>query len=287
MGLFGFLKKRRGRTVADLARSLEISEMELRTAQPSYRHFRIPKRAGGTRLITAPDDKTKTIQRRVLRRILGRLRAHPAAHGFERDRSIVSNALPHVDKDVVVRLDIKDFFPSTGDERVQAYLNKVGWNREAAQLLTHLCTFKGRLPQGAPTSPRLSNLVNFLLDARLSALAQHFEADYTRYADDMTFSFGLDQPGTIHALIRSVKNIVAEFGYQIHEDKKLHIRRLHSQQKVTGLVVNQKVQLPRKTRRWLRAVEHRTFMGSEASLTPRQLAGWISLRTMIEKQSRP
>src|SRR5262249_44280484 len=154
------------------------------------------------------DDGLKTIQRRILRRLLGRLRCHPAATGFERGRSIVTNARAHVGKAVVVQMDLKDFFTSTTTRRVRKYFRKTGWNREAADLLIRLCTHQGGLPQGAPTSPRLSNLVNYRLDARLARLAgrrrlydprtgqrigsREIGAKYTRYADDLTFSFQSD-----------------------------------------------------------------------------------------------
>jgi hypothetical protein len=163
----------RGHGAAELARRLGLSEVELRAVEPVYRPFTIPKRSGGTRQLLAPDDRLKAVQRRILRRLLRRLRCHPAAAGFERGRSVVTNALPHVGKPVVVRLDLKDFFPSTRASRVRRYFRKIGWDREATWLLVRLCTHQGGLPQGAPTSPRLSNLVNHRLDARLAALAAY------------------------------------------------------------------------------------------------------------------
>src|SRR5262249_23095452 len=123
------------------------------------------------RRILTPDERLKTIQRCILRRLLARLHCHPAATGFERSKSIIDNAQVHVGKAVVVRMDLKDFFASTRAERVRSYFRKISWNREASGLLVRLCTYQGGLPQGAPTSPRLSNLVNYRLDARLVALA--------------------------------------------------------------------------------------------------------------------
>jgi RNA-directed DNA polymerase len=148
-----------------------------------------------------------------------------------------------------------------------------------------LCTNRGYLPQGAPTSPRLSNLVNYGLDARLAGLAARHGAAYTRYADDMTFSFPLDDRTAIRAVIRGTKAILKEHGYALHMKHKLHIRRRHQQQVVTGLVVNDAVRLPRRTRRWLRAVEHRAANGGQATLGPAQLAGWRSLQDMIDARS--
>ncbi len=296
----------RGHGIGELARRLGLAEEELRTLEPAYRSFTLPKRSGGTRQILAPDDRLKAVQRRILRRLLGRLRSHPSAAGFERGRSIVTNALPHVGKPVVVRLDLKEFFPSTRAGRVKKYFRKIGWNREAAWLLTRLCTHQGGLPQGAPTSPRLSNLVNHRLDARLAALAAYtgplyyrnprtgeritatenrIGVTYTRYADDLTFSFDVDHAHAVHSLILRVRRIVAREGYELHLRKKLQIRRRHQCQRVTGLVVNQRVGLPRATRRWLRAVEHRLARSGRATLTPAQLAGWRALQRMVAEQT--
>jgi hypothetical protein len=313
MGLGDFFRRLFGEpdtgcNVEELARRLRVGAEELRAMQPAYREFSIPKRAGGTRKIAAPDDKLKSVQRRILRRLLARLKRHPAAMGFERGRSIVTNARPHADKAVVVRMDLKDFFPATTAKRVRDYFRKIGWSREASELLVKLCTRDGGLPQGAPTSPALSNLVNYRLDARLAGLAKKFGATYTRYADDLTFSFASGKPiartaisprtgekmtlsapsdaaATIHAVIARTRHIVGKEGYELHMKKKLHIRRRHQRQVVTGLVVNDgPPRLPRATRRWLRAVEHHLASGREATLSEAQLAGWRALEAMIATQ---
>jgi RNA-directed DNA polymerase len=286
-----------GRGVDELGRRLGLTVEELLAVPITYREFAIPKRSGGSRTISAPDGPLKGLQRRIRRRLLARLECHPAATGFERGKSIVTNARPHAGKAVVVHMDIKDFFPSTSVERIRRHFRGLGWNREATELLLRLCTHRGGLPQGAPTSPRLSNLVNWRLDARLSGLAAKFGATYTRYADDITFSFdadeptvihaliGVTKPTTVHAVIGMTKHIVAREGYALHQRRKLHIRRRHNQQLVTGLVVNERVALPRRTRRWLRSVEHHAARGLPTTLTPAQLAGWRALRAMVAKQS--
>ena len=300
---------RAGRGVDELVDRLGVSLHELTAVPRDYDQFTIAKRAGGTRLITAPDLRLKTMQRRILRRLLGRLRAHPAATGFEKGRSIVTNASYHVGADVVLRMDIKEFFASTSAERVRAYFYRIGWNQKATDLLIELCTHEGGLPQGAPTSPRLSNLVNVPLDARLDRFAHSIGAHYTRYADDMTFSYSAEEarqrllqqqgrgartafdyevaPGhAVNAAIRLTKIVVAEYGYALHIKRKLSIRRRHQCQQVTGLVVNDKVALPRRTRHWLRAVEHHQAQGLPASLTPAQLAGWQALQRMVAVQTQ-
>jgi hypothetical protein len=297
MGLLDFFRKLAGAArepavsarparwgVDELARRLGMGVAELTAIKAQYQFFEIPKRSGGKRRIAAPSPELKTLQRRILRRVLGRLRAHPHATGFERNHSIVTNARPHVGQAVVLRLDIRDFFGSTRAARIHDYLRWIGWDEAAAQLLVQLCCLDGALPQGAPTSPRLANLVNYRLDAQLLGLARRFQATYTRYADDLFFSLSEDTPGPTHRLIRAVESAVARAGYRLHIKRKLRIRRRYEQQSVTGLVVNQKVDLPRRTRRWLRAVEHRFRSGGNATLTEAQFAGWQALRHMITTQ---
>jgi hypothetical protein len=323
MGLFDFLKRliqpgdegmaaaeRNRRTPSlpssDLARRLKMAEDELRQIQPIYHEFAIPKRSGGQRRIFAPSPELNAVQRRILRRILARLKCHPAAKGFERGQSIVSNALPHVGQAVILRMDLKDYFESTEAKRVRDFFLRIGWDKDATEILVKLCTHRGGLPPGAPTSPRLSNLVNYRMDARLAALAKGKTAQealyrnprtggkvskplsvatYSRYADDLTFSFSDDHPGSIHRLLWFVQMIVEDEEYELHMKKKLHIRRQHDRQQVTGLVVNERLNLPRSVRRRLRAIEHHLRTGRTATLTHAQLAGWKALQAMIAKQS--
>src|SRR5260370_28626282 len=112
---------RHGLPLSELARRLGFSEEDLRQVEPIYHEFSIPKRGGGQRRIYAPAPALKAVQRRILRRLLARLKCHPAAHGFERGQSIVTNALRHVRQAVVLRLDLKDYFESTKVERVRGF----------------------------------------------------------------------------------------------------------------------------------------------------------------------
>ncbi|MHC5113250.1 MAG: reverse transcriptase family protein [Planctomycetota bacterium] len=285
MALFGLFGGR-GHDVAELARRLGVSEDELRSITPAYREFTVPKRrSAARRTLLAPDDRLKAVQRRINRRVLALLVSHRCVHGFERGRSIVTNALPHLRQAVVVRMDIRDFFTSTAAARVKDFYRKIGWNREAATLLAKLTTYAGGLPQGAPTSPRLANLVNYRMDTRLDRFALSVGATYTRYADDLTFSFA-DDPGgrRVRHLVQIVGRIALDEHYVVHKRRKLHVRRKHQQQRVTGLVVNDRVNLPRRTRRWLRAVEHRLAEGRPATIEPSAVAGWRALASMVAKQ---
>jgi hypothetical protein len=267
--------------VADLARRTGLTVEELQRARPVYRTVRVPKRSGGMRELQVPDAATKTIQRRLLRRLIGGVRVHPAAHGFERGRSIVSNASMHTGRRVVLRMDVIDFFGSTSARRVRRLYRVLGWDDAATEILTRLTTYGAGLPTGAPTSPRLANLVNVQLDARFAALAAGLGGAYTRYADDLTFSFDVDDRAVLADLLGATRRIAKQHGYRLHVERKLQIRRRHHRQLVTGLVVNERVALPRARRRWLRAVEHRSYRGGEATITREQLRGWHALESMV------
>ena len=270
----------------ELSRRLGATVSQLQAMPVSYQRFSIPKRSGGARKICAPDAALKEMQRVILYRLLSRLKVHPAATGFRRGESIVTNARRHVSKAVVLRMDVRDFFPSTTERRVNLYFRVIGWLKEPADVLTKLCTLDGGLPQGAPTSPALSNLVNYPVDARLAAVAATIGATYTRYADDITFSFDTDERWALNAAIGSTKVILADYGYRLHQDKKLRIARGHNRQVVTGLVVNESVNLPRAVRRRLRAIRHCVQTGRPATMTTEQLTGWQGLEEMIARQSR-
>jgi hypothetical protein len=256
-------------------------------ATPTYRSVAVPKRSGGERVLRVPDLATKAIQRRLLHSVLDGIPIHPAAHGFERGRSIVTNAEPHAGRAVVIKMDLVDFFGSTHQRRVRRLFRVLGWDAETAALLTHLTTDGGELPQGAPTSPRLANLVNVRLDARLEGLAETLGGTYNRYADDLTFSFAEADHAATADLLAATKKIVRQEGYRLHLDRKLQIRRRHDRQIVTGLVVNERVALPRSRRRWLRAVEHHVYSGRPASLSRDQLTGWQAFESMITNGRQP
>ena len=271
-----------------------------------YKRFTIPKRRGGTRNIEAPSDKLKALQRRVLWRLLQPLALRPCATGFVRGRSIVDNARPHVGQGVVINLDLADFFNSISVERAQQVFGAHGWNTDAAAILARICTSEGRLPQGAPTSPALSNLVCRRLDARLSALAAKAQGQYTRYADDLTFSFpgfGRNKrrraprvrasgdgarrrrpAGPSRSLFKKIGVIIADEGFRIQRKKRVRIQRAHQRQTATGLVVNQKLNAPRAMRRLVRAMQHRARLGKLDPAGQKRLSGLQSFLEMVEKQ---
>ena len=246
----------RGRNTLELSQWLGVNREDLFAIEPAYTEFSIPKKSGGSRQIHAPNPDLKRVQRLILRRLLAALKSHPAAVGFEKGKSIVTGARQHTGKQVVLRFDIVDFFPSTTQKTVLNYFRRIGWNRRSAKLLARLVTHEQKLPQGAPTSPRLSNLVNFLMDHCIEKFVSSCDGEYTRYADDITVSFH-DPDLVIEEIIDGVFMIIRRSGYRPHLGKKLNIRRRGQRQSVNGLVVNERVNLPRERRRWLRSVKHR------------------------------
>jgi len=212
-----------------------------------YRIFSITKRSGGQRQISEPLPSLKEIQRWILDNILYRLPPSRFAKGFVPKRSIRENARFHRNQEKVLSLDLKDFFTSIRVNRVYLFFHSLGYSRPLSRLLTHLCTLDGSLPQGAPTSPALSNLINVQLDKRLGGFALKHNLRYTRYADDITFS------GDLHAgrIIRFVQKVVGEDEMRLNE-KKIRLMERHQRQEVTGITVNQKLQASRETRRRLR-----------------------------------
>jgi hypothetical protein len=236
-----------------------------------YIRFRIPKKTGGDRLISAPMPRLKRAQYWILDHILDRLPLHGAAHGFRRGCSIVSNAQPHVGADVVVNRDLKDFFPSIAYRRVKGFFRSLGYSEAAATLLGLICTepevetveLDGQtyhvaltdrhLPQGAPTSPALANLLCRRLDHRLTEMATPLGFTYTRYADDLTFSAAGESLKNICNVLRRSESIVAHEGFTLHPEKTRILRRKSDQMEVTGIVTNEKLNLDKATLKRFRA----------------------------------
>jgi len=216
-----------------------------------YSSFTIKKASGKTREIRAPEFPLKYIQRQIYDNILAPVKLHPACHGFCKGRSTITNAYAHTAKEVVINIDLQDFFPSISAGRVYGIFKSLGYDTAECGLLTRITTLDGVLPQGAPTSPALANLTCRRLDSRLSGLAKRTEASYSRYADDITFSGN----GNIISLLPLIRRIIEGEGFNIAEEKK-RITRQGNRQEVTGLTVNEEVSIPRKRRRLLRAAMH-------------------------------
>ncbi|MES2264959.1 MAG: reverse transcriptase family protein [Pseudomonadota bacterium] len=262
----------------DLAAAMGLTLQELRflaferrvSRISHYRRFAMPKKTGGERIISAPMPRLKRAQYWVLDNVLARAPLHGAAHGFIQGRSIVSNAAPHVGKDVVINLDLKNFFPSIGMPRIKGVFRELGYSEQIATTLALLCTESPTeevsvdgekffvahgmraLPQGAPSSPALTNILCRRLDARLQGCAAKLGFIYTRYADDLTFSGDAQARKLSGKLLWRVKQIVIDEGFTPHPEKQ-HVMRSAQRQSVTGVVVNEKPSIERETLRRFRA----------------------------------
>jgi retron-type reverse transcriptase len=268
-------------TPADVARALGLTVKRLRwlayhaeaPTRTHYVYFEVPKRSGGTRLLSAPHEELKKAQRWILEQVLDRLPVTAPAHGFVAGRSVVSNALCHIGRDVVVNCDLKDFFPTITFPRVRGVFEAIGYSPAVATVLALLCTeaprarveMEGRtywvaagpraLPQGAPTSPAISNQVARKLDQRLGGLCEKLGWTYTRYADDLTLSASAGQREKIPWLLARVRHIAEDEGFRMNP-KKTRVQRAAGRQEVTGVVVNDKPGVPRDEVRRLRAILH-------------------------------
>jgi len=273
-----------------LAEALELSIKELRwlafhrdaATRIHYQRFTIPKRDGTERAIWAPMPRLKQAQHWILRNIAEKLLVHGSAHGFLPGRSTLTNAQVHANPRVVLKMDIKDFFPTVTLPRVRGIFRKAGYREQVATLLALLCTESPReivehddktyyvalgprcLPQGAPTSPALTNTLCLAMDRRLNALARRLGWRYSRYADDLTFSLPQDHKDKprLGTLIGLTTRIVQDEGFMIHPSKT-RVARSGARQSITGLVVNGSLppRTPRKLRRQLRAAIHNHRQG--------------------------
>lgn len=266
-------------SAADVATRLGIPLSKLRwltyhraaTALVHYHRYGIPKKLGGIRSISAPKPMLARAQRWIFVRILSRISSEPFAHGFVRGRSIASNAAPHVGRKVVINLDLKDFFPTITFGRVKGLFRSLGYIEPVATVLALLCTepprvaaeYRGRvyavalgsrsLPQGACTSPAITNAICRRLDRRLAGLAARSGFTYTRYADDLTFSG--DDTSTAGTLLATARLIATQEGFREHPDKTRVMRR-GGRQEVTGVTVNDRPGPARSEVRKLRAILH-------------------------------
>ena len=254
-----------------------------------YGYRWVPKRSGSFRLIEIPKSRLREIQRHLLHNWLEHIPAHQAAHGFLKGRSCMTHAALHQNKAVVIRMDLQDFFSSIPASRVHALFSRLGCPASVARLLTGICTHRtpwrelnirenreripfrqrqllnsAHLPQGAPTSPALANLCAFRLDLRLDSLAKAMNVTYSRYADDLVFSGEKALMASAHRFHILVSAIAIEEGFSVNM-RKTRTMSAGTRQQITGLVVNQFPNVPRKEYDRLKAVLHNCIVQSSAT----------------------
>ena len=251
-----------------------------RYSKEAYRFFEIPKRSGGMRTILAPCRELKMIQKAIACILQDRWEPIAQVHGFVKSRSVVSGAARHVGKPYLLNIDLKDFFQSITAGEVLAALYQNGMSAPCALLVSSICTTAVEsgmpvLPQGAPSSPILSNIVCDTLDRRICGLAECFGITYTRYADDMSFSAPYNAFRPEDAFCVCLESIIREEGFTINR-KKTRLQKTGARQEVTGLTVCEKVNVSRKWLKGLRAEIHRLETGSYTKEDIRRVLGRIA-----------
>lgn len=255
-----------------------------------YRTFTIPKKAGGSRTIEAPCERLKQIQRWIKDEIIEKLVVSEYATGFRKNVSIVDNARKHIGKELVIGMDLEDFFPSVTYEEIFLMFRYIGYRRDVAHLLTKLCTNENNvLPQGSPASPAIANHVLLKLDKRLSALAESIGADYSRYADDITFSGNK----RIASIIPLVERIVREEKFKINK-AKTRLQYRNQRQEVTGLIVNEKLSVDRNLENEIKnaiyfmrkygVMNHMKHIGCDKSFYKEHLYGIAYFINMVDRE---
>jgi RNA-directed DNA polymerase len=262
-------------TPGELEWFADLKRLASKKNSPLLRHYHyrlFVKQSGGLRLIEAPKPRLKEMQRIILTRILNQIPPHPAAHGFVKGRSIKTFVAPHVGRRVVLRMDLRDFFPTFSTARVQNFFRFLGYPEQVADLLGGISTTatprdvwndpalavnthqlndalalysRPHLPQGAPASPALANACAYRLDCRLSGLASSAEAAYTRYADDLAFSGNEFFEKSVERFSTHVAAILLEEGFTVNH-RKTRIMHQGVRQHLAGLVTNRCTNVIRK-----------------------------------------
>ncbi|KPN94550.1 retron St85 family RNA-directed DNA polymerase [Lysinibacillus sp. ZYM-1] len=238
--------------IQHLRRLLNLNKTDFKriyyARQHQYNTIEIPKNNGkGTRTLSIPSLDLKYVQRWILDNILYKIEVSEYANGFVKGKSVVTNANYHVKQEYVLKMDIKDFFPTITAGRVFGLFMSIGYSSNVAIVLTNLCTYNNSIPQGAPTSPYISNLICRNLDLRLSLLCNKRNIKFSRYADDITISGGRKVKKTIPF----IRKIINEEGFIVNQEKTKLLYKSGRQQ-VTGIVVNDKLSIAKEILRKLR-----------------------------------
>lgn len=265
-------------------------------SEDRYTEFSIPKKTGGYRTIHSPKRSLKIVQRKLSQVLYAIYQPRPSVHGFAASRSIITNAKFHVKKQFILNLDIKDFFDSINFGRVRGMFMSSPYklDEKVATTLAQICCFDNKLPQGAPTSPIVSNLICKKMDSELQRFAKNYGLLYTRYADDITFSYNRHElpialvsfyekglPNVI--LGDELRTIIESNGFQINE-KKVRLAYKTQRQKVTGLIVNKNVNVSRKYIRNIKGALHALEKYGLEAASQTYFAKYAKQRTLPDQE---
>ena len=257
------------RNIVDICELLNISQNQLKyilfVRKNNYIDFSIKKKSGGYRKINAPRKELKQIQKRLLEVLYNVYEFKECQQGFMRNKSIVTNAKNHINSNYILNLDLKDFFDTINFGRVRGlFLGKPFYfNNEVATILAKIVTNDNKLPQGAPTSPIISNMICYILDNNIEKYCKNYNCNYTRYADDITISTKSykfpkqiarkDLNNNIILGDRLIKIIEEEAGFIINKNKTKFSEKM-KRQEVTGIIINEKINIKRIYIKNLRAM---------------------------------
>ncbi len=217
-----------------------------------YRTFKIPKRSGGIREITAPYPALLECQYWIYENILKTIKIHPSAQGFTLDKSIITNSLFHVNQKQFLKIDLKNFFPSIKINRIITVFKQLGYPNKVSFYLARICCYNDELPQGAPTSPILSNIIAKQLDNRLLSFSKKMNLRYTRYADDLAFSGDNINPKHLSY----ITGIIEDAGFEVNNEKTI-LQQHDGKRILTGIsIAGTKLKIPRNYKRQLKQEIH-------------------------------
>lgn len=257
-----------------------------------YKTFSIPKKNGGERIIHAPKEKLKRLQRKLaavlwdcyvesleIKSKNKKFKIPAISHAFEKDKSIITNAQIHRNKKYVLNVDLKDYFDSFNFGRVRGFFLKDATFKvpeEIATVIAQIACYKGKLPQGAPSSPIITNLIANILDYRIVKIAKKYRFSYTRYADDMTFSTNRDLSSNksraskeLQHFMEELENVITSSGFKINP-KKTRLSDETQRQEVTGLIVNKKVGVKREYIKNTRAMAFKLYKDEKFEIDGKQ-----------------
>lgn len=221
-----------------------------------YREFKIKKKKNKYREIQAPNDELKKEQKRILYSEINDIKVSKNAFGFVSKRNIYDNAKIHLGAKWILELDLKEFFDTVTREQVYNALMNNGLSEEKAEYISYVSTRKGFTPQGAPTSPHITNIVCKPMDKKIDKLCEEFDCTYTRYADDITISSKSENGFEVLQNIKpKLQSIIMKNGFKIN-GSKTHTLGKHRQQNVTGIVINETTTIPRKKVMQYRGILH-------------------------------
>lgn len=252
-------------------------------ADKYYKTYEIPKKSGRNRTISQPNKKLKGFQSWVLRNILDKVKVSDSCKGFEKGSSTVENALPHRGANTVLSMDLKDFFPTITIQRVFSIFKVFGYSDLISTILANITTYAGALPQGSPCSPKLANLSAWKLDLRIQGYVGKRGMNYTRYADDLTFS-SLN-PSNVVKIIPMIKEIIESESFFVNHSKT-RIAGSSRAKIVTGLVISgENIGVGKQKYKRIRAKIHHLTLPAEQenSRLLYEVSGWLSYLNSVDK----